>query len=204
MRETCVVSKITNENKTKKVLLSQFLLRSAIGGMLTFFPVNRFFPLWSPLLLSSLCMCVTAHFELSPSSFSLSWNEHGPLTWRHTSRSESAELFNIHEAPPPDRHAPLGLVALIKNKLVYNFSASCPDDAYVWHPENTKTRGHLVNWRVDSFKVHQNYDFFFFYRFIIYLTTSQCFTLSPIRALPLAKNLKKKRSKRMETFSLHW
>jgi len=43
--------KITSENKTKKVLLSQFLLRSAIGGMLTFFSMqslNRFFPLWSP------------------------------------------------------------------------------------------------------------------------------------------------------------
>lgn len=102
-RETCVVSKITNANKTKKVLLSQFLLRSAIGGMLTFFSsqsLNRFFPLWSALLFSSLCMCVTARFELSPSSFSLSWNEHGPLTWRHTSQSESAALFNIHEARP--------------------------------------------------------------------------------------------------------
>lgn len=92
-----------NKWKQNEVLLSQFLLRSAIGGMLTFFSsqsLNRFFPLWSPLLFSSLCMCVTAHFELSPSSFSLSWNEHGPLTWRHTSRSESAALFNIHEARP--------------------------------------------------------------------------------------------------------
>lgn len=142
------------KTKRRKCCWVNFCCVVRLVGCWRFFPCSRsiaFPPVVTPFC-SVLSACELPHaLSLNRPIFSLSWNEHGPLTWRHTSQSRSANtarrgasLFNINKERPSWQARSSGWEALIKNKLFNNFTPSCPDDAYVRHPGTAWTCGHII------------------------------------------------------------